>query len=228
MRKLCRKLSVILIFFIVYYFLFIRFDEYDFLEIRAKYFGELEDTFMVDEFGKRISKYSPFPTIKYINDLSKSKSYSIILGDSRVAGINPVHLAKEDKKKNTTWLNLSYGGCTIEESITEFYYLIERVKIDKVIFELDFKALSPSIDTDRLEAVKKLDKLELYSYYIFNYYNNRLVLENTANFMEKNYLNTKIDSPNVDKEYLVRRGIEEYSEWIRGFHIDRKLVDRII
>ena len=167
MIRLYKRLGIICLFFVVYYAVFIRFDLYDFFGVRVKYFNEIENTFIVDESGNRVTKYNPFPTIKYINCLSDDKTYSVIYGDSKIDNIDVRNLARIEGNKDTKWLNLSYGGCPPEESILEFYYTAKRVKLDKVIFELDSKALNTYYNMDRLSRIVDLSRWELYKSYIF-------------------------------------------------------------
>ena len=87
MNKLYKRLSVICLFFIIYYTIFIRFDLYDFFGVRVKYFNEIENTYIMDETGYRATKYNPYPTIKYINCLSDDKTYSVILEIQRYLGL---------------------------------------------------------------------------------------------------------------------------------------------
>lgn len=166
MIRLYKRLGIICLFFVVYYAVFIRFDLYDFFGVRVKYFNEIENTFIVDESGNRVTKYNPYPTIKYINCLSDDKTYSVIFGDSKIDRIDVRNLARIEGNKDTKWLNLSYGGCPPEESILEFYYTTKRVKLDKVIFELDSKALNTYYNMDRLSRIVDLSGWELYKSYI--------------------------------------------------------------
>ena len=227
MGKLYRKLILICFGFIIYYALFICFDLYDFFGVRVECFNETEDTYIVDEYGTRIRKEVPYPIIKYINNLSNKKSYSVIFGDSKMPKINPVNLAKEDKNNNTTWLNLSYRGCSAEESILEFYYTANRIKLDKVIFELDIRALNAINRWDRLSRIKDLSKWEFYKSYLFEYYNNKMAIRSMMYFL----LNKKIqpiENPHKDRKEAYRNVAEQDRKEAEVYKLYRKPVDDMI
>ena len=232
MIKLFKRLGILSLFFLAYYMIFIRFDKYDFFGVRLKYFDEIKDNFVVDDSGNRITKTTIFPTIKYIAELKDDQSYSIILGDSRASFINPQYMANMDVNKNkTTWLNLAFGSCSLTESVLEFYYTTQKVKLDKVVFELDFKALCPELDLDRLTRLEKLSKWELYKCYIFDYFNNRMAMETMADYTGRTLLkniNYLAEETALEKKDINKILIEDYSNWADKFAIDRRLIDKLI
>lgn len=230
MIKLFKRLGILSLFFLAYYMIFIRFDKYDFFGVRLKYFDEIKDNFVVDDSGNRITKTTIFPTIKYIAELKDDQSYSIILGDSRASFINPQYMANMDANK-TTWLNLAFGSCSLEESVLEFYYTVQKVKLDKVVFELDFKALCPELDLDRLTRLEKLSKWELYKCYIFDYFNNRMAMETMADYTGRTLLkntNYLAEETALEKKDINRILIEDYSNWADKFAIDRRLIAKLV
>ena len=232
MIKLFKRLGILSLFFLAYYMIFIRFDKYDFFGVRLKYFDEIKDNFVVDDSGNRITKTTIFPTIKYIAELKDDQSYSVILGDSRASFINPQYMANMDVNKNkTTWLNLAFGICSLTESVLEFYYTVQKVKLDKVVFELDLKALCPELDLDRLTRLERLSKWELYKCYIFDYFNNRMAVETMVDYVGRTLLkNTSylVEDTPLEKKDINRILIEDYSNWADKFVIDRKLIDKLV
>jgi len=212
----------------VYYALFIFFDYYDFFGIKIKYFKYTNDTYMADEFGNRIRKEVPFPTMKYIADLQRDNTYSVIFGDSKSYSLNPMHIAKMVGNRSTTWLNLSFGGCTLEESIIEFYYTAQKVRLDKVIFELDYRALCPPVEMDRLSRLKNLDKWELYKCYFFDYYNNRMALSTLVSFLNTKRLNMDFDKKSNEKQELVKQMLKEQLIWAKDYNVNQVLIEGLI
>lgn len=97
----------------------------------------------------------------------------------------------------------------MEESILEFYYTIKHINIDRVIFELDSKALNTYYNMDRLSKIMNYSRWEFYKSYLLDYYNNRMAFETFFDFVKKNVLN--IDSTEVaeDKEEFYNKTIEE-------------------
>ena len=228
MIRLYKRLGIICLFFVVYYAVFIRFDLYDFFGVRVKYFNEIENTFIVDESGNRVTKYNPFPTIKYINCLSDDKTYSVIFGDSKIDRIDVRNLARIEGNKDTKWLNLSYGGCPPEESILEFYYTTKRVKLDKVIFELDSKALNTYYNMDRLSRIVDLSGWELYKSYIFDYYNNRMALESTINYVKKKIISENGIKNEKEQQNFYNETIEADRQATDVYKMNSKDVDSLI
>ena len=228
MIRLYKRLGIICLFFVVYYAVFIRFDLYDFFGVRVKYFDEIENTFIMDESGNRVTKYNPFPTIKYINCLPNDKTYSVIYGDSKIDKIDVRNLAKIEGNKHTKWLNLSYGGCPPEESILEFYYTVKRVKLDKVIFELDSKALNTYYNMDRLSRVIDFSRWELYKSYFFDYYNNRMALETTLNYLKKKISKDVSIEDLRNQQDTYNKTIEEDRKATDVFEMNNKDIDNLI
>ena len=223
-----KRLGIICLFFVVYYAVFIRFDLYDFFGVRVKYFNDIENTFIMDESGNRVTKYNPFPTIKYINCLSDDKTYSVIYGDSKIDKIDVRNLARIEGNKDTKWLNLSYGGCPPEESILEFYYTVKRVKLDKVIFELDSKALNTYYNMDRLSRIVDLSRWELYKSYILDYYNNRMALESTINYIKNKISKDGSIEDLRNQQDLYNKTIEEDRKATDVFEMNNKDIDNLI
>lgn len=228
MNKLYKRLSVICLFFIIYYTIFIRFDLYDFFGVRVKYFNEIENTYIMDETGYRATKYNPYPTIKYINCLSDDKTYSVIFGDSKVFRVDVRNLARIEGNKDTNWLNLSYGGCPPEESILEFYYTAKRVKLDKVIFELDSKTLNTYYNMDRLSRVIDFSRWELYKSYFFDYYNNRMALETTLNYIKKKISKDVSIEDLTNQQDTYNKTIEEDRKATDVFEMNNEDIDNLI
>lgn len=228
MLKIYKKILLISIFFVVYYIFFVCFDYYDFFGLRVKYFNEINDTFITDETGKRIRKEVPFPTMKYIADLSNSNSYSVIFGDSKSYSLNPVNIAEYADNKQTTWLNLSFGGCTLEESIIEFYYTARNIKFDKIIFELDCRALCPPLELDRLSRLKDLDRWELYKCYFFDYYNHRMAISNLVDYIKSKVLKSEIPKIKREKSEVVSKMLEEQTMWAKSFEVHDDLIESLI
>ena len=232
MIKLFKRLGILSLFLLAYYMMFIRFDKYDFFGVRLKFFDETKYNFVVDDRGNKVTKTTIYPTIKYIAELKDDQSYSIILGDSRASFINPQNMANMDVNKNkTTWLNLAFGSCSLTESVLEFYYTVQKVKLDKVVFELDFKALCPELDLDRLTRLEKLSKWELYKCYIFDYFNNRMAMETMADYTGRTLLNNYKylgEDSALEKKDINRILIEDYSNWADKFAIDRRLIAKLV
>ena len=147
MRKLCFKFGILLFLFVSYLLLFIAFDSNDFLGVRVRFLHNIKDTKVVSYNGDKIFSDSPDPVLKYISNINKNKEYSIILGDSKFTFLDVKRLSKISGED---YLNISYGGAALEESILEFWYTVKRIKVKKVIFELDFHALNNNWRMDRI------------------------------------------------------------------------------
>ena len=128
MRKLYLKLIVIFFVFVSYFLVFTAFDPNDFFGVRLNLLHNLDDSRVVSYNGDKLVTKSPYPILKYINDLDKSKEYNLILGDSKLTLLDTERISNISKEK---YLNLSYGGCALEESILEFWYIVNRLNIKK-------------------------------------------------------------------------------------------------
>lgn len=171
MKKLCIKVLMVLIPIIVYFILFITFDVNDFSGLRHEVFHNIDDSKVIAYDGTRAVD-SPYSIIKFINDLETNNEieYSFIFGDSRVNGIDVVKLNKLDGEK---YVNLAFGGCTMTESIDEFWFAVSKIKPERVIFEVDYYNLNKKRQLDRIKQVLNMNKIQ----YFFDYFNNKAMID---------------------------------------------------
>ena len=215
MRKLYLKLIVIFFVFVSYFLVFTSFDPNDFFGVRLNLLHNLDDSRVVSYNGDKLVTKSPYPILKYINDLDKSKEYNLILGDSKLTLLDTERISNISKEK---YLNLSYGGCALEESILEFWYIVNRLNIKKVIFELDFHALNNNWRMDRISKYYELSYIDLIKAYCFDYYNNRLMLESVRSAVKN------LKEENADREDKVRNGILNLEKELESYEINKEAV----
>ena len=182
MRKLYLKFTFIVLFLVSYFLMFIAYDPNDFLGIRLNLLHNLNDSRVVSYSGDKLVTKSPYPLLKYINDIDKDIDYSIILGDSKLTFLDAQRISKISGEK---YLNITYGGCALEESIFEFWYTIKRIKIKKVIFELDFHALNNNWRMDRISKYFDMSYFDMLKAYYLDYYNNRMILKKRIRQLEE-------------------------------------------
>ena len=215
MRKLYLKFTGILLFFVSYFLVFIAFDPNDFWGVRLNLLHNLDDSRVVSYDGDKLVTKSPYPILKYVNDIDKDDEYSLILGDSKITLLDAERISNMSKEK---YLNLSYGGCALEESILEFWYIVKRVNIKKVIFELDFHALDNNWRMDRISKYYELSYIDLLKAYCFDYYNNRLMFES----LYKNI--KKIKEQNGDWAERVKNGTLNIEKELKTYEINEEAV----
>ena len=171
MRKLCIKIFIILIPIIAYFTLFLAFDVNDFSGLRHSLFHNIEESKIIAYDGMKTVD-SPYSIIKYINELDSNKEvkFSYIFGDSRINGIDVVKLHSLDGKN---YINLAFGGCTMKESVDEFWLAVSKSKPERVIFEVDYYNLNEKRQLDRIKQVLNMSKIQ----YFFDYFNNKAMLD---------------------------------------------------
>ena len=171
MRKLCIKIFIILIPIIAYFTLFLAFDVNDFSGLRHSLFHNIEESKIIADDGMKTVD-SPYSIIKYINELDSNKEvkFSYIFGDSRINGIDVVKLHSLDGKN---YINLAFGGCTMKESVDEFWLAVSKSKPERVIFEVDYYNLNEKRQLDRIKQVLNMSKIQ----YFFDYFNNKAMLD---------------------------------------------------
>lgn len=217
MRKLYLKIIIVFMVFISYFFMFLAFDSDDFSRVRVSYLHNLDEVKVVSYNGDKVFFNSPYPLLKYINDIDKNKEYSIILGDSKFTFLDIIRLSKIS---GDNYLNISYGGAALEESILEFWYTIKRIKIKKVIFELDFHALNNNWRMDRISKYFDLSYVDMLKAYYLDYYNNRMMLEEVYKAVRgiKN-------EEDMSKEEMVKKGIEDKKEVLKTYTINEEALE---
>ncbi|MGP1412117.1 MAG: hypothetical protein ACTTKD_09835 [Peptoanaerobacter stomatis] len=115
MRKLFLKIIIVFISFLIYFAMFTAFDSNDFSRVRVSCLHNIDDIKVVSYNGDNIFSNSPYPLLKYINDIDKNNEYSIILGDSKFTFLDVMRLSKIFGEK---YLNISYGGGGIGRKYT--------------------------------------------------------------------------------------------------------------
>lgn len=172
--KLYVKLLVIILPIIVYFIVFLAFDVNDFSGLRHSIFKNIDETKLIAYDGTKTVD-SPYSIIKYINNIDENKNikYSFIFGDSRINGVDVVKLNKFDGKK---YVNLAFGGCTMKESIDEFWLAASRLKSERVIFEVDYYSLNKKRQLDRIKQVENMSIVR----YFFDYFNNKSMIDEVA------------------------------------------------
>ena len=109
-----------------------------------------------------------------------------------------------------------------------FYYTTKRVKLDKVIFELDSKALNTYYNMDRLSRIVDLSGWELYKSYIFDYYNNRMALESTINYVKKKIISENGIKNEKEQQNFYNETIEADRQATDVYKMNSKDVDSLI
>lgn len=219
MRKLYLKFIFIFMFLILYFFMFLAFDSNDFSRVRVRYLHNLDEVKVVSYNGDKVFFNSPYPLLKYINDIDKNKEYSIILGDSKFTFLDTIRLSKIS---GDNYLNISYGGAALEESILEFWYTANRLKLKKVIFELDFHALNNNWRMDRISKYFDMSYVDMLKAYYFDYYNNRTMLEEVYKAV-RGIKGEEVTS----KEELVKKGIEDKKEVLKTYTINEEALEEL-
>ena len=219
MRKLCLKFSILLSLFFSYFLLFISFDSGDFLGVRVRFLCNTDDSRVVSYNGDKLVTKSPYPLLKYINDIDKDIDYSIILGDSKLTFLDAQRISKISGEK---YLNITYGGCALEESILEFWYTIKRIKIKKVIFELDFHALNNNWRMDRISKYFDMSYFDMLKAYYLDYYNNRMMLEEAYKAV-RGIKNKEV----MNKEEMIKEGIEDKKEVLKRYIINEEALEEL-
>ena len=217
-KKIYIKILFIMLVMVTYLIVFVCFDPNDLWGVRLNLLHNLDDSRIVSYNGDKIVTKSPYPILKYVNDIDKNEEYSLILGDSKLTFVDAERISNISKEK---YLNLSYGGCALEESILEFWYIVQRLKIKKVIFEIDFHALDNNWRMDRISKYYDLSYIDLIKAYHFDYYNNRLIFESLYKTIKK------VKEQNGNWEERVRNGTITREQELNIYKINEEAVSEL-
>ena len=178
MRKLYEKILILLFLALLYILLFLSFDTNDKFGVRINILHNLSDIKIISYDGTKTA-YSPYANFDYIKHMERvgATDYTVILGDSRLQRVNCQRMYKETGEK---YVNLSFGGCTLDEEVFELKYLMSRVKMKKVIFLVDIYTLNKHRNLNRLAKIPGMT----IQNYIFDYWNNRTMLEELGNYIK--------------------------------------------
>ena len=178
MRKLFFKMLILLFFLTLYILLFLSFDTNDKFGVRINILHNLSDIKIISYDGTKTA-YSPYANFDYIKHMEKvgDTDYTVILGDSRLQRVNCQRMYKETGEK---YVNLSFGGCTLDEEVFELKYLMRKIKMKKVIFLVDIYTLNKYRNLNRLDKIPGMT----IQNYIFDYWNNRTMLEELGNYIK--------------------------------------------
>lgn len=112
MRKLYEKILILLFLALLYILLFLSFDTNDKFGVRINILHNLSDIKIISYDGTKTA-YSPYANFDYIKHMERvgATDYTVILGDSRLQRVNCQRMYKETGEK---YVNLSFGGCTLD------------------------------------------------------------------------------------------------------------------
>lgn len=221
MKKLYIKLVIIILPIIAYFAMFLAFDINDFSGLRKAVFHNVEETKLIAYDGTKTMD-SPYSIIKYINNLDENMNvkYSFIFGDSRINGIDVTELNRLDGKK---YVNLAFGGCTMKESIDEFWLAVSKVQPERVIFEVDYYSLNKRRQLDRIKQIVNMDMFK----YFFDYFNNKSMIDEAISKIKQLKTNN-----NTQSEELNPARFESYLAQIKliceNYEIDEECVDSLL
>ena len=180
MRKLFFKILILLFFLTLYILLFLSFDTNDKFGVRINILHNLSDIKIISYDGTKTA-YSPYANFDYIKHMERvgATDYTVILGDSRLQRVNCRRMYKETGEK---YVNLSFGGCTLDEEVFELKYLMRKIKMKKVIFLVDIYTLNKYRNLNRLAKIPDMT----IQNYIFDYWNNKTMLEELGDYIKFN------------------------------------------
>jgi hypothetical protein len=180
MRKLSEKILILLFLALLYILLFLSFDTNDKFGVRINILHNLSDIKIISYDGTKTA-YSPYANFDYIKHMERvgATDYTVILGDSRLQRVNCQRMYKETGEK---YVNLSFGGCTLDEEVFELKYLMSRLKMKKVIFLVDIYTLNKYRNLNRLAKIPDMT----IQNYIFDYWNNKTMLEELGDYIKFN------------------------------------------
>lgn len=180
MAKLYRKIILLICPIILWFIVFLCFDEYDLSGIRAT-LGATTATRIISADGTRIAQ-GPYGVVKYIHEMTSiEQGYNVILGDSRSGGIDVVRMKA---LSGMDYINLSWGGCTLEERIDEFWYIVQRpIQVNQVVFQLDYYAFNSARKLNRMDQVISVIEAPVSLRYYFDFENNLSMLRSAFGFV---------------------------------------------
>lgn len=195
LKKLYFKLLLVLIPIFLYFVVFVSFDANDYAGLRSSLLNNIDDNKLISSKGDKIVN-SPYSIIKYINALPKEDNYVFIFGDSKIENADSVNLKKLDGR---TYVNLAFGGCRLEESITEFWYTVSKVKPQRVIFEIDYYQLNKNRQVDRFSKILDVNAVKYYTDYF-----------NHISMLQEMLLEIRGEGRIPDKTHLAETRFDDY------------------
>jgi hypothetical protein len=116
---------------------------------------------------------------------------NLLLGDSQTARL-PVQILEQDTGEQ--YSNLAYGGGTLQESVSTFWFASRRVPLQKVFFGISFMQYNP-YPQDRVKQVEEILRDPLL------YFMNSDVLETTGYDVADAVLHHHVDlAPQMSKD----------------------------
>jgi len=132
-----------------------------------------------------------YPLFK-LQRFTKNPSEIILLGDSRTDKLSVLVFENLTKQRVT---NLAYGGGTIPEIVTTFWYSIQNHNIKEVYIGLNFNMYNKGINMNRVPEAIRLKNSPLS--YIFSKYCFKSIYRIITSFLTDEQID--IEKPNLNK-----------------------------
>lgn len=101
-----------------------------------------------------------------IIEYKQNPSPNILIGDSRIQNLNPVNIEKISGKK---YFNFGYGGCTLPEMISSFWFATKHQKLENVCIGISFDMYNHYNNTDYFKNALKSSNLFSYIFNVTNF-----------------------------------------------------------
>lgn len=131
MKRFLRKFLIFCIPFVLLLSFFFTFEPYD-------YFAVKHDAWYLSR------------SLSSTRELLLNHPENIILGDSRMANLNSDYIMEVSGER---YLNMAYGGATMNESIQQFWYAVAHTQLKKVVIGISFYNMNGHLYSDRLGDV---------------------------------------------------------------------------
>lgn len=156
MKKLIVRLLIFGIPLYVYILAMVLVDPYNYFNISN----------LIDSNAKKEISYKLNYCIWKSIEFKRQPNPNILLGDSRVAGINTDEIKKD---AHASFYNFAYGGATLPEIIDTFWFADRQVKLKIVYIGIGFNFYNARVSRNRFIEAKDISNNLLY------YFTNRNV-----------------------------------------------------
>jgi hypothetical protein len=173
-------------------------------------FGYLHSSSLISEDTKLRTAARLNPCFWKMNQFRRKPSAYILLGDSRMAALNPTQV---ERAAGEDYFNFAYGGASLEEMIDTFWFATSQVALRKVFIGLNLNVYNDYNYTWRTKLFETVQRNPAL------YFVNRTVLQAAVYgaYSEATGADPKIGVPTLDRDGFWQEPLRTTASYYKNY-----------
>jgi hypothetical protein len=173
-------------------------------------FGYFHSSSLISEDTKLRTAARFNPCFWKMNQFRRKPSADILLGDSRMANLNPTQV---ERAAGEDYFNFAYGGASLNEIIDTFWFATRQVPLRKVFIGLNLNVYNDYNYTERTKLFATVQRNPAL------YFVNRTVLQSAlyGAYSEATGTDPKIGVPTLNKEGFWQEELQSTASYYKNY-----------